>query len=539
MTSIVGLDRTALLCCALAAACASSSSVDTAATRPAATKNVGFCGAVEAALGASGTERGFRCLRVPNFLVTGFYGTRDNPERSDFANACFGGDPRADERLKIAVRPTSELRLALRSESRVSSDGGLDLGFLGPWAPRIGASSARDESVDVTVELADAEIRVLSSVAEILGQEWSAVEEKPEGSRALEACLDSLCSRKKGDGALVYTAKVLAAVPVIRIRFDSQTASRGSFKLAGGTTGFEVKQSASDATAVEIRGKDKLNVAALLEDAEPAFERAETCKRLRETRARREVVMALRQLGLRTLSERELDRVPVSAAELRSVIGRSEGAFNDHEQRDLLRCLEGLEGASRDLSAQKPTRALCGARNLLESVLTSGADGNRLHDVLTDVTEPLHRRLTDLANEHALPCAEPVWFRDEDGDGYGDPRVSQRAAKQPAGYVINSLDCFDRNRDAHPGQLKFFLRQRGDGSFDYDCDGAQTPEAVAASGGCKSITRFAIPTRCWPEPGWIKAAPACGFEGRWFSKCELGTLSCDEGEPQSRVQGCR
>src|SRR5262245_20232117 len=131
-----------------------------------------FCEAVDAALGESGAERGFRCLKVPNFLVTGFYGTRENPERSDFSNACFAGQALGAERLRMAVRPAGELRLSLRSERRLSEGGRLDLGFLWPWAPRVAASTASHESVEIAVELDDAEIRVLSSVAEILGQQY-------------------------------------------------------------------------------------------------------------------------------------------------------------------------------------------------------------------------------------------------------------------------------------------------------------------------------------------------------------------------------
>lgn len=50
-----------------------------------------------------------------------------------------------------------------------------------------------------------------------------------------------------------------------------------------------------------------------------------------------------------------------------------------------------------------------------------------------------------------MNCVErtPTWYRDEDGDGEGDPTQGLSVCGQPAGYVNNSRDCDDRNKDRY------------------------------------------------------------------------------------------
>ena len=51
------------------------------------------------------------------------------------------------------------------------------------------------------------------------------------------------------------------------------------------------------------------------------------------------------------------------------------------------------------------------------------------------------------------PDLPQMWFRDQDGDGFGDPTVALMDCVRPDSYVENDLDCNDGNADAFPEQI--------------------------------------------------------------------------------------
>src|SRR3989344_134802 len=103
-------------------------------------------------------------------------------------------------------------------------------------------------------------------------------------------------------------------------------------------------------------------------------------------------------------------------------------------------------------------------------------------------------------------------YQDFDGDTYtlsGGVDVCS-GNSLPAGYLTSpsgSPDCYDANANAYPGQATWFNANRGDGSFDYNCDGTET---LRWTEQCLSGIR----------DGWASWNPLdpidCGVGQNWF-----------------------
>jgi hypothetical protein len=127
-------------------------------------------------------------------------------------------------------------------------------------------------------------------------------------------------------------------------------------------------------------------------------------------------------------------------------------------------------------------------------------------------------------------CIATRMFVDSDGDGFGDPERQVLACSLREGLVLNSDDCYDGNAAARPGQTAPSGEDRGDGSFDFDCDGTGRREFTALA------TCGTFPF-CQGTAGWRGAAPACGKEGTWVAACIGLTTLC--GQPtEPRIQRC-
>jgi len=145
---------------------------------------------------------------------------------------------------------------------------------------------------------------------------------------------------------------------------------------------------------------------------------------------------------------------------------------------------------------------------------------------------------TDETN--AYGCTE--YFYDYDDDGYGSETVASRCTCSTSGHydATNDNDCYDNNDDAYYGSTSWHTTDRGDGSYDYDCDGVEE-ERYTDAYSCSPLG-FCLDSTTY-DAGWTSSTPACGANGVWGTSCDWGvsgfSIWCDAASRSAKAQECR
>lgn len=105
-------------------------------------------------------------------------------------------------------------------------------------------------------------------------------------------------------------------------------------------------------------------------------------------------------------------------------------------------------------------------------------------------------------------CCSAICGTDSDNDGQFSSTLGHTGTCQATSKPYN--DCYDSNANAYAGQSAYFTSSRGDGSYDYDCNGSETKSSstyntgACGSSGCEYTTLVE-----WTS-GSTQNTPGCG-----------------------------
>ncbi|WP_343747271.1 MopE-related protein [Fluviicola sp.] len=129
-----------------------------------------------------------------------------------------------------------------------------------------------------------------------------------------------------------------------------------------------------------------------------------------------------------------------------------------------------LDNYGADLFTKQLT--VNGSTYLVDTVFLTSAFDNVTSNVefrfyLTEIGSATatyrHDNVTLFGAINALPTQ--TYYADADGDGYGNPAVSQTACTAPTGYVLDNTDCDDTDAEEFPGAV-WYADVDGDGLGD-------------------------------------------------------------------------
>ncbi len=132
----------------------------------------------------------------------------------------------------------------------------------------------------------------------------------------------------------------------------------------------------------------------------------------------------------------------------------------------------------------------------------------------------------------------PLWYRDADGDGYGDATVVTQACAQPDGFVDRAGDCADTDGATNPEEAERWYDgwdQDCDGADDYDQDGDGHRDVDWGGDDCDDADPGVFPG-AYDAP-WDGVDADCGggsdddWDGDGYDAEHVGGDDCDDLDP--------
>lgn len=121
-----------------------------------------------------------------------------------------------------------------------------------------------------------------------------------------------------------------------------------------------------------------------------------------------------------------------------------------------------------------------------------------------------------------LKANTPIYVSgtDADADGYttNTTQATTGTVRRNTMTDISQTDCYDGNANAKPGQTAYYTTNRGDGSFDYDCNGTADKQDTTTftCSACTNGSGYASYQAT--SGGWTTSGgPACGVSENYYS----------------------